>query len=73
VGPPRSYPGCELEAVRRAGRLWGERPVAVRIGGEARVVYYALGKVLRTAIALGSRPAALGMCQWGEPTLDAWL
>jgi len=53
------------------GRPWGEGLVVVHIGGEARVVYYALGKVVRTAIALGSRPVTMGMPQ--EPTLDAWL
>jgi len=53
------------------GRPWGERPVVVRTSGEARVVYYALGKVLRAAIALGGRPVTMGMPQ--EPTLDAWL
>jgi len=54
------------------GRPWGERPVTVRTGGEARVVYYALGKVLRAAVALGGRRIALSN-QWEEPTLDAWL
>jgi len=59
-----------LFAVR--GRPWGERPVVVHVGGEVHVVYYALGKVLRAAIALDGRRIALSN-QWEEPTLDAWL
>jgi len=69
VGPPRSYAGVGLEAVRHAGRPWGERPVAVRVGGETRVVYYALGGVVRNAIAQSSGPVDKPR----EPTLDAWL
>jgi len=53
------------------GRPWGERPFKVRIGGEVRVVYYALGRLVRYAIALGGRPVTMGMPQ--EPTLDALL
>jgi len=51
----------KLFAVR--GQPWGERPVVVRTGGEARVVYYALGKVVRAAIALGGQPVTMGMPQ----------
>jgi len=50
------------------GRPWGERPAVVQVSGEVRVVYYAFGKVVRTAIALGGQP--LGKPQ--EATLDAW-
>jgi len=55
------------------GRPWGERPAVVHVSGKARVVYYALGKVLRAAIGLDGWPVTMGKPQWEEATLDAWL
>jgi len=43
----------------------------VHIGGDVRVVYYALDDVVRNALALGGGP--VGKPLWGEVALDAWL